>query len=279
MPSLIKAQEILPLWPEGVPNAKKTDIEELVVNEDSRRISQVVVPTIEIYLPSKNQAKTIGVIICSGGGYARLAYDKEGVDIAKMLNKNGIAAFVLKYRLPDEATNIAPTLSPLMDAKRAMEMVRENAVAWNIDTEKVGVCGFSAGGHLASTLGTHFEEANRPSFMVLLYPVVTMQDDFTHGGSKINLIGKNASKELVNEYSNELQVKDTSPTTFIVHSMDDKAVPVENSLQFATALNAKNVPVEMHIYPTGGHGFGLAANQSRLSGWPKLLVTWLKDLN
>ncbi len=275
---ITNAQEIVELWPDGVPNSKKSKVEELIVWEGSRRISQVINPTIEVFLPSKEQSLRMGVLICPGGGYGRLAYDKEGTDIAKFLNGQGIAAFVLKYRLPDEETNVDPKLSPLMDAKRAMEVIRENAAEWNLDSTRVGVMGFSAGGHLASTLGTHFEEVNRPDFMILMYPVVTMKLDFTHRGSRENLIGAKPSEDLISYYSNELQVKKDTPPTFIIHSMDDGAVPVENSFQLASAMKQQKVPVEMHIYPQGGHGYGLALNQDRLNQWPMHLINWLRDL-
>lgn len=272
------AQQIIPLWPEKVPNSKESDLSEEVLTTDSRRMSKVTDPTLEVFLPSASNSKGIGVMICPGGGYARLSYDREGTDIAKLLNGHGIAAFVLKYRLPEEASNEVPHLSPLMDAKRGMELIREHAEEWNLDTSKVGVMGFSAGGHLASTLGTHFEPENRPDFMVLLYPVITMKNDYTHNGSRVSLLGNEPSNELVEQYSNELQVTPETPPTFIVHSMDDMGVPVENSLQFAKALKDAKVPLEMHIYPYGGHGFSLAFRYDRLNQWPLLLVDWIEDV-
>ncbi len=274
----MSAQQIIDLWPDGVPNSLQSDMEELTVYEGSRRISNVVNPTLEVYLPSGEQSLGIGVLVCPGGGYARLAYDKEGTDVAKYLNGQGIAAFVLKYRLPENKSNEVPHKSPLMDAERAMLVIRENAEKWNLDKMKIGVMGFSAGGHLAATLGTHFKQGTRPDFMVLIYPVVTMKEDYTHQGSRENLIGKGPSEEWVKLYSNEQQVKTNTPPTFIVHSMDDGAVPVENSLQLAKALKEQKVPLEMHVYPKGGHGYALALNEDRLSDWPLLLVNWIRDL-
>lgn len=271
------AQQIIDLWTEGVPNSKESDLVEEVVTSDTRRISKVINPTLEVYLPSPSNSRNIGVMICPGGGYGILAYDKEGTDIAKFLNGYGIAAFVLKYRLPEDASNEVPNISPLMDAKRGMEIIRENAVEWNIRKDKIGVMGFSAGGHLASTLGTHFEAKNRPDFMSLIYPVVTMKNDYTHNGSRVNLLGHKPSEELVELYSNELQVTTETPPSFIVHSMDDGAVPVENSLQFAKALKEAKVPLDMHIYPEGGHGYAMAFGFDRLNQWPQLMIEWIKQ--
>ncbi|MFT6867503.1 MAG: acetyl esterase/lipase [Cyclobacteriaceae bacterium] len=266
------------LWGDKVPNAKKSNTEEMLELSDTRRISKVVNPTIEVYLPSKSNSIKKAILICPGGGYGILAYDKEGTDIAKWLNGHGIAGIVLKYRLPEDESNIVPHESPLMDAKRGMEIIRENASSWGIAADQIGIMGFSAGGHLASTLGTHFEEKNRPDFMILIYPVVTMKDDYTHKGSRNNLLGQQPSDDLVELYSNELQVKSSTPATFIVHSEDDKAVPVDNSLQFYKALRDSNVPAEMHIFPFGGHGYSLAIGKGRHSTWPNLMIDWIGEL-
>jgi acetyl esterase/lipase len=287
------AQEInLPLWPAGkVPNFQKTDETEIRDTTDIIRISKVQVPGIAIYLPSKENATGQGIVICPGGGYGILAYDWEGTDIAKMLNSKGIAAIVLKYRLPNSKSNIVPNLSPLMDAKRAIRMVRYYAAKWNIKKDQIGVMGFSAGGHLASTLGTHFDSgdmaskdsieqfSSRPDFMVLVYPVISMTKEIMHKGSRNNLIGDKPTEELAKLYSNELQVTKQTPPTFLVHAADDKAVPVENSLLFFQALKDNNVPVEMHIYPAGGHGFGLAIGKGYLETWADRCIDWLRGLN
>ena len=267
---------LLPLWPDKVPNYKNVGNEEKRDTTNAVRISDVQSPSIEVYLPSRSHATEQAVLICPGGGYSILAYDKEGTDIAKMLNGKGIAGIVLKYRLPRSKSNIEPHKSALMDAQQAMKLVRTNAEKWNINPEKVGVMGFSAGGHLASTLGTHFDEASRPDFMVLIYPVVSMAEEITHMGSRINLIGENPSEEMITLYSNELQVKSNTPPTFIVHSTDDGAVPVENSLRLYQAIKDQNIPIEMHIYPYGGHGYGLAIGKGRLATWPDLLIDWLR---
>jgi acetyl esterase/lipase len=286
------AQEYkLLLWPSGnVPNYKKTNEVEKKDSGNLVRISLVQQPAIEIYLPSKQNATGQAVVICPGGGYAILAYDWEGTDIAKWLNANGIAAIVLKYRLPNSKSNIDPKLSPLLDAQRAIRTVRANADKWNIKKGKIGIMGFSAGGHLASTAGTHFDNGNpnaadtidrqssRPDFMVLLYPVITMLKQSMHQGSRNNLIGTNADSATMKYYSNELQVTKNTPPTFLVHATDDKVVPVENSLSFYQALKDNDVPAEMHIYPYGGHGFSLAIGKGYLQTWTDRCIEWLQSL-
>ena len=269
---------LVKLWKGEIPNSKKSDIQEKRFITTSLRIGNVIDPAIEVYLPSKTNATGKAVMICPGGGYNILAYDKEGTDIARWLNGYGIAGIVLKYRLPDSETNKIPHLSPLMDAKRGMELIHLNAKNWGIDSTKIGIMGFSAGGHLASTLGTHFDKTNRPAFMALIYPVITMKNDYTHQGSRIKLLGENPKEDLVKYYSNELQVTENTPPTFIVHSEDDGAVPVENSLQFFKALRDKKVPAEMHIFPTGGHGFSMALTRGRTAEWSDLFIKWMKDI-
>ena len=268
---------ILSLWEGEIPNAKESPLQETRYITNSLRIGKVINPQIEVFLPSKQNATGKAVLICPGGGYSVLAYDKEGTDIAKWLNGYGIAGIVLKYRLPEDSSNILPHLSPLLDAKRGIEMVRANAREWGIDSSKIGVMGFSAGGHLASTLGTHFDKSNRPAFIALIYPVITMKNDFTHNGSRTKLLGLNPTDELVEYYSNELQVKSDTPPTFIVHAEDDGVVPVENSLKFFMALKEKKTNVEMHIYPVGGHGFSMALNRGKVGEWSGLFINWLKE--
>lgn len=287
------AQEAtISLWPEGkVPNFKASGEKEKRETQDILRISLVQQPEIAVYLPSKRNATGQAVVVCPGGGYGILAYDWEGTDVAKWLNTNGIAAFVLKYRLPNSKSNIIPHQSPLMDAQRAIRTVRAHAAKWNISRDKVGIMGFSAGGHLASTAGTHFDKGNanaadsvdrfssRPDFMILMYPVITMSKPFMHEGSRNNLIGANADKELATYYSNETQITKETPPTLLIHATDDKGVPVENSLYFYQALKDNNVPAEMHIYPYGGHGFGLAVGRGYLQSWTDRCIDWLKSLN
>jgi acetyl esterase/lipase len=289
----IAAQEmILPLWAEGkVPNYKKTDETEKRDTAATIHITRVQQPDIAVFLPAKRNATGQAVIICPGGGYGTLAYNWEGMDVAKLLNAKGIAAIVLKYRLPNSKSNIVPHLSPLLDAKRAIRMVRFYADKWSIKKDKVGIMGFSAGGHLASTLATHFDKgennavdsieqfSSRPDFMVLVYPVISMSKNIMHAGSRNNLIGDKPTDELAKLYSNELQVNKETPVTFLVHATDDKTVPVENSLLFYQALKDNGVSAEMHIYPKGGHGFGLALGRSYLETWTDRCIDWLRELN
>ena len=287
-PSVGFGQTILPLWPNGVPNQNTSEEVENKMYRDILRISNVQNPTLEVFLPAKKTATGQAVVICPGGGYSILAYDWEGIDIAKWYNAQGIAAVVLKYRLPKSSSLVKPEIAPLQDAQRAIRLVRHHAKKWNVDSDQIGVMGFSAGGHLASTLGTHYDEnvlgdskdpidslSARPDFMVLIYPVITFDKKYYHGGSKNNLIGKNASQELIDHYSNDLQVSSQTPTTFLLHTTDDKAVPVENSLLFYQALERNGVAVEMHIYPEGGHGFGLGIGHGHLQQWPDRLKQWL----
>jgi acetyl esterase/lipase len=268
------------LWPEGeIPLRIKNNIQEQVEHTDMIRIGKVQVPQLEVYLPNKKSASGQAVIICPGGGYAILAYDWEGTDIAKLLNAKGIAAFVLKYRLPDPLSSTAPDKVPLMDAKQAMRIVRARATEWNVNPNKIGIMGFSAGGHLASTFSTHFEEDTKPNFSILIYPVISMDKSITHMGSRNNLIGNNPTNAMIKWYSNELQVTSNMPPTFLIHATDDDVVTVENSLLYYQALKVNKVPTEMHIYPAGGHGFGLANGNKSLESWPSLMIEWIKGLN
>ena len=280
----------LPLY-EKVSNAKPSDEKETIRMDDIALVSKVQEPGIQVFLPSKRNATRQAVVVCPGGGYSVLAYDWEGTDIAKWLNSHGIAAIVLKYRLPSAASQVEPHEAPLMDAQRAMRLVRHHAEEWNIDPEQIGVMGFSAGGHLASTLGTHYDagDANskdsverfssRPDFMILGYPVISLKEHVAHIGSRNNLLGKSPSEELVERFSNELQVTEDTPPTFIFHSQDDKGVPVQHSLLFYQALLEANVPVEMHLYPEGGHGYSLGINaEGTFTQWPDACMQWLRDL-
>jgi acetyl esterase/lipase len=224
------------------------------------------------------------VVVCPGGGYTHLAMTHEGTDVAKWLNSLGITAFLLKYRLPSDETMVDKTIGPLQDAQRAIQLVRERASAWGVDGGKVGILGFSAGGHLASTAGTHFLQTTidngaqvslRPDFMVLLYPVISFSDSIGHMGSRESLIGKHPDPALILAYSNERQVTPQTPPTVIVHAEDDKTVPVQNSLSFYEALVKNGVPSELHVYPRGGHGWGLWNPLSK-DQWPDRLKEWME---
>lgn len=280
----------IPLWSGNIPNHQKTDEVEAQENEDILLIKNVQEPTLEIYLPAKRNATGKAMVICPGGGYQYLAYDWEGTDIAKWLNSKGIAAFVLKYRLPKSNSLIIGHKAPLQDAQRAIRLVRHNSEKWNVSKNQIGIMGFSAGGHLASTLGTHYNEGEislpstidslsaRPDFMVLIYPVITMRSSYTHEGSRNNLLGENPEQELIDFYSNELHVDKNTPPTFIVHSTNDRSVSVMNSILFCQALVKEEIYSEMHIYPKGGHGFSLAIGQGHLQTWIDRLYEWIESL-
>ncbi len=286
--SSIQGQEIIKLWPNKVPNKNDKQQQESSEQGDILWITNVSDPTITVYLPTPQLATGQSVLIFPGGGYAGLAFDWEGIDIAKWFNSKGIAAFVVKYRLPEDDYYSTPWEVPLQDAQRSMRIVRASATKWKINPDKIGIIGFSAGGHLASTLGTHYnqdtyvavdasdKESARPDFMILVYPVISFIDEKIHTGSKDNLIGKKPDKELEKLYSNELQVEANTPPTLLIHASDDEGVPPENSLLFYRALIANNVPAEMHIYPYGGHGFSLATGRGYLSTWPDRMADWLE---
>ncbi len=267
----------IPLWRDRAPGATgDRDID---------------IPMITVYLPSASQKPMPAVVICPGGGYVRLAADHEGKVIAEWLREKGIAAFVLKYRLP---VNGYRHPIPLLDARRAIQQVRFRAEEWNIDPDRIGIMGFSAGGHLASTSGTHLgafffdpvepgqidavsEISFRPDFMVLVYPVISMQDEITHKGSKNNLLGTNPPAELVNRLSNESQITKETPPTFLVHANDDKSVLPENSIRFYEGLRKAGVPAEMHIYLKGGHGFGTRPSAGPAAKWLEQCFEWMKQ--
>ncbi|WP_321517528.1 alpha/beta hydrolase [uncultured Bacteroides sp.] len=258
----------LPLWPNGAPNSNEQKGPEQ--EKEKNRLSNVTNPTITVYPAKGGNGKAI--IMCPGGGYSRLAMDHEGYDMASWFNAQGITYVVLKYRLPNGHSDV-----PLSDAKKAITLVRQHAAEWGVNIHKVGIMGASAGGHLASTLATHFTADTRPDFQILLYPVVTMDKTYTHSGSRQNLIGSNPSKILETLYSNELQVTPSTPKAFIVLSNDDNAVPPLNSVNYYLALLKNKVSATMHIYPTGGHGFGFRDSFIYKRQWTEELEKWLRD--
>ena len=273
-PEEARAAEPFPLWPQGAPGALGREPQD--------------VPTLTPYLAPKGRATGAAVIVCPGGGYGRLA-DHEGRPVAEWLNTIGVTAFVLKYRLGPRYRH--PSM--LQDAGRAIRTVRARAAEWGLDPERVGILGFSAGGHLASTAGTHFDAgkadaadpvervSSRPSLMLLVYPVITMREK-THAGSRRNLLGESPTPELVALLSNEEQVTKETPPAFVVHTVNDAGVPVENSLMFVSALRGAGVPFELHLYERGPHGFGLGTARGRnpadpiLSTWPAHAADWLR---
>jgi acetyl esterase/lipase len=279
------------LYTGTIPNSKNSDSKEITDHSDITFIRNVIVPGVEVFLPTKKFATGQAVIICPGGGYWGIAYDLEGTDIAKYLNTIGVAGIVLKYRQPVYNNTVDPGKAPLMDAQRAMRLVRFNASKWNIDAGKIGIMGFSAGGHLASTLGTHFDYGDkssadsvervscRPDFMILMYPVISFIDSSAHTGSRDALLGKNPDKSQVINFSNELQVKEDTPPAFFVHADNDTGVPVENSLLMYKALRAKKIPAELHILSEGEHGFGLGTGNNHIASWTNSLKLWLGWLN
>jgi len=274
------------LWPNQIPNAKMNkDYEEIdVVKEGQlRSVSKVTVPTVSIFLPDMVKSNGTAVVICPGGGYSHLAIDKEGFKVANWLNSLGISAFVLKYRLPSDAIMEDKIIGPLQDAQEALRMVRRNAEKWHINPDRIGIMGFSAGGHLASTLSTHYDDEvydhdstrAKPNFSILMYPVISMEETITHEGSRTNLLGDTPSKEMVVHFSNEQQVDSLTPPTFLVHATDDTGVPVENSINYYLALKNNAVSAEMHIYEKGGHGFGLGVKDTS-QYWTEQCEHWLR---
>ena len=229
-------------------------------------------PSLRVFLPAPELATGRAVVACPGGGYSGLAVNHEGYDWAPYFNKQGIALIVLKYRMPKGDRTL-----PLSDAEAAMKMVRDSADVWNLNPNDIGIMGSSAGGHLASTIATHAPEALRPNFQILFYPVITMDKSFTHMGSHDNLLGKDASADLEKEFSNEKQVTKETPRAFIVYSDDDKVVPPANGVNYYLALNKKGVPSVLHIYPTGGHGWGIREDFLYKSEMQNELTSWLRS--
>lgn len=267
---MIHAQERILLYPNGAAESNGLVDEEQLLRKDF--MVKTSEPRMFAYIASEDNNSGTAVLICPGGGYSGVSFIKEGEEIAQWYNKIGVSAFVLYYRMPNGHHNI-----PLKDAQTAMEIIQQRAKEWNINRKKIGVMGFSAGGHLASTLGTHFtNKRNRPAFMVLAYPVISMQAAITHKGSRNNLLGKTPDEALVQFYSNESQVNKKTPPAFIFHAQDDKAVPILNSQLFADALKANKVPVELYVFPEGGHGIGMRPTNPEADKWPEMLENWMK---
>lgn len=279
----LPAQKIIPLYPEKIPNNTSCQMKEIRMVDKGifygfRSISK---PTLEVYLPDQKLATGASVIICPGGGYAMESYVYEGTMIAEEFQRHGIAAFILKYRVPNDSIMIDKSIGPLQDAQQAIKTVRQRAAEWKINPSKIGIMGFSAGGHLASTAGTHFEKAYipndenislRPDFMILVYPVISMKDGLTHGGSRKNLLGEEPTASQIELFSNEAHVNATTPPTWLTHTGDDNVVPVENSIRFYQELIRNNVPAEMHLYPKGNHGFVLSQKPEE---WMQSVFDWM----
>lgn len=271
LPTLADEPQVELLWPNGAPGAKGSG--------DGDK------PSLTIYLPPEDKATGAAVVICPGGGYGNLAMDHEGHQVARWLNSNGIAGFILKYR--HRGTGYGHP-APLQDAQRAIRMVRSRAKEWNVLPSRIGILGFSAGGHLASTAGTHFDKGNpeaadpidrvscRPDFMVLVYPVISLNESFSHGGSRKNLLGTQPAPDLVQNLSSEKQVTPETPPTFLLHTDQDTGVPAENSVAFYLALRRAKVPAEMHIYARGPHGFGLGKKGEAVATWTDRCIDWMR---
>ncbi|HNX89898.1 MAG TPA: alpha/beta hydrolase [Paludibacteraceae bacterium] len=265
------SQEKILLYPNGPAESNELKVEESWRDKDF--LLNISEPRMYAYPASKENNCGTAVLICPGGGYSGVSVIKEGEEFARWFNKLGVSAFVLYYRMPNGHYEI-----PLKDAQTALSIIHTRAKEWKINKNKIGIMGFSAGGHLASTAGTHFKtKAERPAFMLLAYPVVTMNKDLTHKGSRDNLLGKDPSDELVKLYSNELQVTKKTPPTFMVHALDDGAVPIANSQNLLKSLQENKVPSKLVTYDQGGHGFGMRKKGIPVENWPQELKAWLTE--
>ena len=276
------AQEIIPLYGSKIPGSKTAPAdykEEVLVGTDGvLRVSKVTDPTLTVYSPAKGKSNGTGVIICPGGGYGILAFDKEGTNVAKKFTEIGVTAFILKYRLPSNLIMEDKSIGPLQDALQAIYLIRKNASIWGVSPNKIGVMGFSAGGHLAASLTVHYNDMKiqneenislRPDFSILIYPVISF-GTVTHAGSVKNLLGEAPTQAQRTYFSTQNYVNANTPPTFLVHANNDITVPVKNSTLFNEALVKFKVPAEMHIYQSGGHGFGLKGN------WFEAMKNWME---
>ena len=287
--TILPAQKVIPLYQGAIPNEKPChEIDHEFIDTSWNKSGILIVdhiskPTLTVYEPPLKKRTGTAVIICPGGGYSVLAAGHEGADVAKVFNDNGVTAFVLRYRLPKDECMSNKAYVPLIDAQQAIWFVRTHTKEFGIDVNKIGIMGFSAGGHLASTAGTHFIPVRkelagsnvRPDFMLLIYPVISFSDSIGHIGSRDNLIGKNPGKALEHLFSNEEQVTLQTPPSFLVNASDDDAVNPENSIRFYEALLKNKIPAELHLYEHGGHGFGLLIPGSK-EDWFASCINWMK---
>ena len=288
--TVIGQNKIIPLYPEGVKCGN--ELPAVTDYDGSGRIfKKVVDPDIWYYPTQKKDKNKTAVLVIPGGGYYGLWFDHEGVKVANWLNEQGISAFVLKHRVPHWESEDCRSKVALSDAQRSIRIIRANSKKWGINPDKIGVLGFSAGGHLASTLSTHHDNglneseleidkiSSRPDFSILVYPVITMQDTpYTNMGTRENLLGKMPSEDLLNYFSNELQVKEDTPPAILIHTDEDKVVPPENSINYYLALRKFNIPASLHIWKGGRHGLGLADNyEGAFKNWPKTVKNWLLE--
>jgi acetyl esterase/lipase len=277
---------VLPLWEGTAPGA----IEDMTYEESMKpgepwRIQQVSVPTLSVYLPDSSGTAGPAIVICPGGGYTVLAFDHEGFEVAEWLASRGIAAVILKYRLPDDRIMEDKSIGPLQDVQRAIRVARRRSGEWGIDAHKIGVMGFSAGGHLAATASTLYNEkvysvsdtvSARPDFSVLVYPVISFRDSVTHTWSRFRLLGDSLSENQIRRFSTDERVNKTTPPALLIHSIDDHGVPVENTLRYFNALRALGVSCEMHLFESGGHGYGFERGKGSENHWPDLLLHWVQ---
>lgn len=278
------AQEIYPLYPDKIPNSKPTGVKEVKLEKNGDIIYQKVsIPTISPFIPQDKKENRAAIIVVPGGGYVSVAYTNTGTKIAEYFQKEGIVAFVLKYRLPSDNWMKDKKIGPIQDLQSAILWVKQHAKEYRVDTAKIGLCGGSAGGHLVAMGSTQFKTnfinnpqhiSLRPAFSILLYPVISFADSLTHMGSRNNLLGKQPSEELIKRYSNELNVNPQTPPTFLVHAQDDHTSPVMNSILYYEALTKNGVPSELHIYPHGGHGFG-TNNKTTPDNWLERCKNWM----
>jgi len=284
---LLFSQEFIPIWEDRMPNSKGLLLKDSIANE---RIYQVGTPGMYVFCPSKAENKGTAVLIIPGGGYARLAYQISGFQIAKWFNTLGMTAFVLNHRLPQSPDVVESYKAPLQDAQRAVKYIRSNAAEWDINIDRIGVLGSSAGGHLAACLSTFTEDWSAigdkigsvpytPDFTILISPVISM-NEYIHTGSRDNLLGKNASQEIKNMFSCETRVTEKTPPAFIVHATNDKSVSPMNSVLYYSALKNKNIPnSSLHIFPQGGHSIALRNNPGSANSWTTLLEKWLLEMD
>ncbi|MFM7328731.1 MAG: alpha/beta hydrolase, partial [Bacteroidota bacterium] len=274
------AQTVLPLYPGKIPGSIETPDKEHTETDGIVRIHDISRPTLTVFLPAGVKGPVPAVVICPGGGYGINAFKHEGTDVAALLNSWGVAAFVLKYRIPSLKTMQNRMTGPLQDAQQAIAVIRSRAAEFGVDPNKVGIMGFSAGGHLASTAATKFGKPMvdgadvHPDFQILVYPVISFRDGVGHKGSRDNLLGSDPTSELIDLFSSELQVTSKTPPAFLVHASDDDAVLPENSIRYYQALLKKKVRAELHLYERGGHGFGLN-NPTTRDQWTDRLKNWM----
>jgi len=284
--TVLLAQKEFSIYEGPVPNALPCNKEEVVSKNATGKIviANVTSPTVMVFNPVKQDANKTAIIVCPGGGYARLASGHEGSEVAEAFNKIGVTVFVLKYRLPFDSCMTNKEMVPLQDLQQTIKLVRDRAAGFGINPAMLGVIGFSAGGHLVSTGITKFSESYientsntslRPDFAILGYPVISMDSAICHKGSRDNLLGKKAAAAKLNFFSSDMQVTAQTPPTFLVHASDDKSVPVENSIRFYQALIKNKVNAELHIYQNGGHGFGLH-NATTSDAWFERATTWMR---